>query len=136
MSTDAVPSPPASGEPRGSARPPSAARRWTRSRVEPAKASIDAHRLGLRLEEGGSEVADAFQTEAPHAGLVAPEIRVGAIGRWVERDRLPFHFLDHRPWRPHVFNGHAGTPSAPAGFHETELRGRSLGILQGGPSVE
>src|SRR5260370_10843117 len=91
----------------GRARPPSSVWRAPPSRVELAEASINAHRLRLRFEEGGGEIPDALEAEPPHAGLVAAEIRIRAVGRRVERDRLALHFLDHRTGGEHVLDRHA-----------------------------
>src|SRR5205807_830136 len=88
--------PPANGARTDGGRPPFSACGSTRSRVELAKASIDAHRLRLRFEEGGREVPNAFQAEAPHPGLVAAEVGVGAVGGRIEGDRLALHLLDQR----------------------------------------
>src|SRR2546423_12096859 len=81
----------ASGEGEGQAHPWSSARWSIPSRIEPAEASVDAHRLCLGLEKGWCKVADALQTEAPHSRLVAAEVGVRPIGWRIERNRLPLH---------------------------------------------
>src|SRR6202521_2403773 len=129
MSTGAPlpPFPSAAGKGRG--RPPSLWWRSTPSRIELAEASINAHRLRLRLEEGGGEIADALQAEAPHPGLVAAEVRVGAVGRRVKRDRLALHLLDHRSGGEHVLDRHARRQPALADLEAAELGDRVLLIL-------
>src|SRR6202035_5916033 len=113
--------------------------RWWRSPpawVELSEAAINAHRLRLRLEEGGGEIADALETEAPHAGLVAAEVGVGAVSRRVERDRLALHLLDHRAGGEHVLDRHARRQPALADLEAAELGDRVLLVLQRRPGVE
>src|SRR6266851_20025 len=121
---------------KGRARPPSSVWRATPSRVELAEASINAHRLCLRFEEGGGEIPDALEAEAPHAGLVAAEVGVRAVGRRVERDWLALHLLDHRSCGEHVLDRHAGRQPALADLEVAELGDRVLLVLQRGPGVE
>src|ERR1700730_6431698 len=118
-----------SAEETGRGRPPSSVWRATPSRVELAEASINAHRLRLSFEERGGVIPDALEAEAPHAGLVAAEVGVGAVGRRVKRDRLALHLLDHRSGGEHVLDRHARRQPALADLETPQLSDRVLLVL-------
>src|SRR5438067_4778887 len=126
-----------------SQRTPASRTRCTTARIprllsgsQPAQPAVDAHGLGLGLQEGGREVTHPLQAEAPHPRLVPAVVGVRMVGRRIEGYGPVAHALDHRPGCQSVIDRHSRGQPALADLDEAQLGDGVVLVLHPGACLQ